>query len=390
MILSQRQSRSAVYLIFSDSSQNKALSINIFTKFEATFKGHATKEYARTLDVMRLVTPLQNDTVCTKSYDLFRVILSSSFEEAEIWEAARVAFNGAYKWDSFLPWVEDPDDVIKFLFHHFTMQANGEDEVATQPIEQALRAIAYASNEVTLEGLKKFDYADKLFVNGIRKAFEEGRPFETRKAGLFFMKVIQGRWFDDSLEDVMSGKEREEFCKNWASALDGIVHTSDVKRAACGTLFGMLNSERWRSHVPKEKLKFMEYFTDLPDDSESFITCKQNPSVLPWLRSGAGGTGEGVERTKLWLAILWSDYVNLPEDVRDQVLEMTKVVISKARHDASFISRIMIGEKERYQAKLDGHDAASLEDEAEKLRAKVEGMNESIEEFDEVVGRKAK
>ncbi|KAF9642216.1 hypothetical protein BDM02DRAFT_3273551 [Thelephora ganbajun] len=173
--------------------------------------------------------------------------------------------------------------------------------------------------------------------------------------------------------------------------VDGIEHIVDVKEALCATLFGTLNSEKWRSHIVKDKLKLMEYFANLPKDSEPFTACKKNASILPWLRSRVDEGGEkGEEETKLWLAILWSDYTNLPEDVRDQVLEVTKAAILGVRHDVSFISRIMAAEKERYQAMLDGHKAASLEDEPERLRAKVEGLNEGIEKFAQVVGEKAK
>ena len=302
--------------------------------------------------------------------------------------------HGAYKWDAFLPWVEDPDDVMKFLAHHFTIQAKGEGDVATQPIEDSLRALAYASNETTSEGLKKLDHTDRLFVDGIRKVFEEDRSFQTRKAGMFFMQIIQDKWFDDSLEDVMSDEEKDEFCKNWGSAVDGIEHTADVKKASCATLYAMLNSERWRSHIMKDKLKLVEYFTDLPGDSKYFVACKKNASVLPWLRSRADraeeeGT-EGAKLWKLWLAILWSDYVSLPQDVKDQVLEATNVVVSKARSDVGFISRIMVAEKERYLAKLHEHVVWCLEDEAETLRTKVEDLEEGIEKFEEVFGKKAK
>jgi len=272
------------------------------------------------------------------------------------------------------------------------IQAEGEDDVATQPIENALRAVAYANNEKTLEGLKKLDHTDKLFIDGIRKAFEADRPFQTRKAALYLMPFIQDKWFDDSLEDCMSDEVKGEFCKNWGSAVDGIEHTTEVKKAMCSTLFGMLNSKRWRSHVAKDKMKLMTYFADLPEDSKYFTACKRNPSILPWLRSRADEAGEErVEETKfwrLWLAILWSDFANLPKDVSDQVLEMTKV-ISKAKHDVKFISRIMTAEKEKYQVKLDGHEAASLEDEPERLRARLEGLDESIEKFEEVTGQKA-
>ena len=385
---------SIAFLIVFDSSENEALCTRIFSKLESVFTNHVTQEYARSLEVLRLIAPLQNEIITTKSYSLFRAILSSSIEKEELWAAARLAVHGSFKWDKFLPWVEDPDDVIKCLTHHFAIQAEGEDDVAKQPIEDILRAISYASNETTLEGLKKFDFTDKLFFGGIRKALEEDRPFETRKAALFFMPKIQDKLFDDSLEDVIPDEVKVEFCKSWASAVDGIEHTEDVKKVTSGALFGMMNSKRWRSHIVKGSLKLMGYFAYLPDDAKCFATCKKNASVLPWLRSRADEAGgEGTEESKLWrlwLAILWSDYASLPKDIRDQVLEVTKVVISKGRHDVNFISRIMAVEKERYQTELDGHEAASLDDEPERLRARLEGLKESTEKFEEVVGEMAK
>jgi hypothetical protein len=383
-----------VFLIIFNSSENEALCERIFSSLELTFANHVIPEYTRSLDAIRLIAPLENETVCENSYDLFRVILSSSFEKEEIWAAARLAIHGAYKWDSYIPWIEDPDDIIKFLAYHFAIQAKGEDEVAMQPIEDVLRAVAYGSNETTREGLEKFNYTDKLFVDGIRKAFEEGRPFQTRKAALFLMPIIQDKWFDDSLEDVMSDEEKDGFCKDWGSAVDEIEHATDVKHALCATFFAMLNSQRWRSHIEKDKLKLVEYFTDLPDDSEHFIACKKNASILPWLQSKADEVGEagteGSKLWKLWLAILWSDYTNLPKDVRNQVLEVTKVAISKTRQDVNFISRILDAEQERYQAKLDEYGALTLEDEAETLRGKMEDLNGGIEKFAEVVGKRAK
>ncbi|KAF9785097.1 hypothetical protein BJ322DRAFT_807317 [Thelephora terrestris] len=375
------------------SSQVEACYTRIFSKLESTFKGHVVQEYARTLDGIRLVAPLQNAIVASSCYDLFRVILSSSFEEEEIWAAARPAVHGAFKWDPFLPWIGDPDDIIKFLAHHFAIQATGEDDVATQPIEDALRGLAYAISDETLEALKKLDWADRLFVDGIRKAYEEGRPFQTLKAGLYFMKIVQDRWFDDSLEDVMSEEEKGEFCQSWSSAVNEMEATVPVMEAACTTFLVVLKSKKWRSHMPEEMLRRMYWITSLPLDCMPLTACKEDVSILPWLRSRVDEAGEDTEKPKmwkLWLAILWSDYTNLPKKVRDQVLDVTKAVISKSRHDVSFVSCILAGEKEKYKGKLDEYEAVSLEDEPEKLRGKLEGLIESIEKFDEVVGKKAR
>ena len=345
---------------------------------------------------MKLISPVEDNTVCQSSYNLFRTILASSFDKEDIWKASRFAVHGAYKWDRFLPWVQDPNDLIKFLAHHFTIQAKGEDEIASESIQDTLRALAYASGEVTIEALKKFDPTDKMFVDGIQKAFENDRPFQTRKAALFLMPIIQDRWFDDSLEqDVIPDDQKTEFCKNWASAVDGIEHTYDVKKATSSTLFSMMNSNKWRSHIIEDKLKLMEWFTVLPDESKPLNACKKNAEILPWLKSRAENTTEGEGKNsakanqglmKLWLAILWLDYVDLPEAVRDQVLEMTKVVISKVRHDVNFVTVVMEAEKERYQAELKDYPLWSIDDKATALRARVDNLNSSMEKFLEAVG----
>jgi len=134
----------------------------------------------------------------------------------------------------------------------------------------------------------------------------------------------------------------------------------------------------------------MEYFTNLPDDSEAFVASKENVSIFPWLRSGTGEPGDGKERSKFWklcFAVLWLDYTDLPRSVKAQVLEVTEAVISKTRYDVNFVSRIMLAEKEKYQTKLDDHEAVSLDDEPENWRARVETLTESIGKFDQVVGR---
>ena len=378
-----------------NSSETQTLLGKIYSRLESTFKNHVTQEFDRACDAMKLIAPVEDNTVCQSSYGLFHVILTSPFDKEDIWKACRFAVHGAYKWDRFLPWVQDPDDLIKFLTHHFDLQAKGDDETTAEPIQDTLRAVAYASGEVTIEALKKFDPTEKWFVEGIRKTFENDRPFQTRKAALFFMPIIQEKWFDDSLgEDVMTDDQRAEFCKNWASAVDGIEHTFDVKKAACSTLFSMLNSSKWRSHITEDKWKLMEWFPVLPDENKPFNACKKNPEILPWLKSKAENPTEGEGKNsakanqglmKLWLAILWSDYVDLPEAVRDQVLEMTKFVISKVRHDVNFITVVMEAEKERYQTELKEYPLWSIDDKATTLRTRVENLNVGMEKFLEVV-----
>lgn len=385
-----------MFLTILISSETQPLLGRIYGKLESTFKDHVVREFDRACDAMKLIAPVEDNTVCQNSYSLFRTIIVSSFDKEDLWKAARFAVHGAYKWDRFLPWVQDPNDLIKFLSHHFELQAKGEDEIAVEPIQDTLRALAYASGEATVEALRKFDPTEKWFINGVRKAFESDRGFQTRKASLFLMPVIQDRWFDDSLkEDVMPDEQKAEFCKNWSSAVDGIEHTHDVKKATASTLFSLLNSNKWRPHINEDKLKLMEWFTVLPDESKPFSACKKNPEILSWLRSKAETPTEGEGKNsskanqglmKLWLAILWLDYVELPEAVRDQVLEVTKVVISKVRHDVNFVTVVMEAEKERYQTELKEYPLWSIDDKATTLRTRVDNLNSSMEKFLGVVG----
>jgi len=80
------------------------------------------------------------------------------------------------------------------------------------------------------------------------------------------------------------------------------------------------------------------------------------------------------------------DYVNLPEAVGDQVLETTKVVISKVRHDVNFVSVVMEAEKERYQAELKDYPLWSIDDKATALRTRVDNLNSGMEKFLAIVG----
>lgn len=76
---------------------------------------------------------------------------------------------------------------------------------------------------------------------------------------LFLVTIIRDRWFDDSLEDVMSDEEKGEFCKDRGSVVDGIDHTSDVKKVMRKTLFATpVNSNKWRMHTPRDKLRMIE------------------------------------------------------------------------------------------------------------------------------------
>ena len=86
--------------------------------------------------------------------------------------------HSAYKRDKSLSWVEDPQDILTFLDHHFDLTTSGENQDES-----------YTSNPVTIEALKDSGPTNSSFVRGICYAFQDDRPFQLRKAALFFSLV---------------------------------------------------------------------------------------------------------------------------------------------------------------------------------------------------------
>jgi len=66
-----------------------------------------------------LIAPLSENEIARNSYQLFHVIMqapiSLTYSQEKKWEASRLTIHGAYKWEIFLPWVEDPQDILIFL-----------------------------------------------------------------------------------------------------------------------------------------------------------------------------------------------------------------------------------------------------------------------------------
>ena len=89
---------------------------------------------------MELIAPLSENEIAIRSYGLFHVVmqapLTESCTETKKWQAACFTMHGAYKWDKFLPWVEDPQDILAFLDYHFQLATQG-GENQDEPIQSA-------------------------------------------------------------------------------------------------------------------------------------------------------------------------------------------------------------------------------------------------------------
>jgi hypothetical protein len=273
--------------------------------------------------------------------------LSENYTQEKKWEASRLAMRGAYKWDKFLPWVEDPEDILTFLDYHFDLATrSGEDH--DEPIQNALRALAYASSPDTIEALEHFDPTTPSFVRGICYVYRDNKPFQLRKAALFFLPLIGHRWFNNA-NQIMEPDQMRRLCVNWASAVDGIEHTDPVQKAVLAVLFDMMNSPHWRPHIVTEKWKLLEYHMAVPDDSQPLKRCLNNPELSEAISQAGSPTA-----TVLWLAILWLRYAELIPEVRRQLVEITRDVAGGARRaDLDMYLSVLNVELEKAENALD-------------------------------------
>ena len=320
---------------------------------------------------MELIAPLSDNNIAQRSYELFHVVMqapvSNAYSQDKKWEASRRTLHGAYKWDQFLPWVGDPDDILTFLDHHFDLVIGGKNQ--DEPIQNALRALGYASGPVTIEALKRFNPTSPSFISGIRHVFQGGRPFELRKAALFFLPLIGDRWFN-APDPIMESDQMKTFCVDWASAVDVIEPTSKVQKATLAVLFGMINSPHWRPHIVADKWKLLEYCPSVLDDPQPLKRCIDNPELIESIRDVTNSAA-----ITLWMKILWLKYKELVPVVQKQLEKITKEVAhGRRRGELDMYLSAIEAELTEAENALTRYTTWSNDPVAVALRTKIENL----------------
>ena len=323
---------------------------------------------------MKLIAPLSKDEIPEKSYELFHVVMqtpvSPAYSQEKKWEASRLAMHGAYKWDRFLPWVEDPQDILLFLDHHFDLATRaGEDQ--DEPIQNALRALAYASGPVTIEALERFDPTEPSFIRGICYIYQDEKPRELRKAALFLLPLISDRWFNTP-RPIMEPDQMRSLCVNWASAVDDIKHTHDVQKAILTVFLEMINSPHWRRHVVTEKWKLLEYLSSVPDDFPPLMRCINNLELMEEVKHA----GKPIAMT-LWPMILWLRYKELIPEVQEQLETATREAVRDGGMDLDMYLSTMETELRRTEDMLGQYDPWSTDPPAIALRRKIVDLQQA-------------
>ena len=347
----------------------------IYQKLTEIFKkpSPTTAEIDCALESMKLIVPLSEDSVAKKSYELFRVVMkapvSSTYSQEKKWEASRLAMHGAYKSNKSFPRVKDPHDILTFLSHHFNL-APGSDRNQDEPIQNALRALAYALEPVAVDALKSFDPTEPSFIRGICSAFKDNKPPQLRTAALSFLPLIGDKWF--TADPIMESDQMKSLCVDWASAVDSIEHTR-LRKAILEVFFGMVNSSHWRPHIVAEKWKLLDHFTWVPD-SQQLKKCIDNPDLIDAIRSVENTGTAGA----LWLKILWLKYKELIPQVQKQLYAVTKEVSQgRRRSDLDAYLAAIGSELNTVETALTQYDSWSTDPTAVVLRRKIDNFQET-------------
>ena len=351
------------------------LQINkIYTKLTETFGNRTptTNDIDNALEALGLIAPLSELNVAEKSRNLFRIVMqapvSPAYPQEKKWDAARLTMHGAYKSDKFLPSVEDPKDILAFLAHHFDL-ATGDDHSQDKPIQDALRALAHTPGPAAVEALRNFDPTQPSFVRGICNVCQDNNPPQLRKAAFFFLPLISDRWFDNP-DPVMTPDQMKSFCMDWASAMDQLESTEDVKKTALTVLFGMINSPHWLPYIVADKWALLESFALIPDDSQPLRKCLDNPELMDAIKN----TGNAAA-TSVWLKILWLKYGELVPGVQKRLETATKAIAQgRRRTDLDGCSTAVESELRKAEQALTRFNTFSQEPAALALKKKIDNL----------------
>ena len=321
---------------------------------------------------MDLIVPLTGVDVVKKSYQLFQVVmhapLSPAYSQEKKWKASRLALRCAFKWDNFLPQVEDPQDIIVFLAHHVDSVApDGENQ--DEPIESALRALAHAT---PTDALDLFDPTESFFVRGMRYAFHNDRPPTLRKVALLLLPLIGEKWFN-APDPIMEPEQMESLCVDWASTVDSVLHDNGAQVAIIKVLLGMMNSPHWRPHVVTEKWKFLEDYRFLLDDFDVLKRCLDNPELI-----SAVSEVEKPDVRIPWFTILWLRYKDLTPEVRELLEKVTGEVAQSGGVEIGTYLSAVDAELKKTKFKLEDYDRWSFDPpDAAVTKVKIENLTQA-------------
>ena len=314
------------------SAQVSIQADRIFEKLKQTFEQstldaihHNPIDHA--LEALIMIYQLPDIISCFMGCKTFQMVVQSCVPKTcsqKKWEVSCLAIRSVHMDSHSLSGPKELETILTFLGHYFTLGFAG-GKYQDEPIQNALYALASISNSTTIEAIRQFNPTGDWFVYGIRHALQSDRAPELRKAALLFLPLIVDIWFHPSTL-IMGSTEMGSFCRDWASTVDSIEHTSTTLKAALTVLFGMINSSLWRPHIVPDEWTLLENFRLVQADLESLHLCINNPGLITEIRNV-----DNHKAMVLWAEILWSNYTKLTQEIRKQLVKITAEVSRNER-----------------------------------------------------------
>ena len=315
---------------------------------------------------------MKHEKVCDSSYALFRIIMAKVHPERWLWLPAQISFVGAFGWDTSLPAVGDPKEMLDFLEHCLVIQESGV--VQDCPIERVFCALAFsADEEVWRRSLEMINFSQPRFVNGFRHALRHGAPYLLRRSTVLILPYLDGQLFNADPNDLPNAEQASALVTNWASAVVVALKTKPtdhLKKSAVATLFSLMDSPFWRKYIPAEQLTILEHASVIADElPDSFRRCLRNPDVLPYLEKANRGM------SILWVLIQWANFFHLSDRIKDELESVTIQAWARGRRGdpAAFVS-IMDREIDRLEQVIQTYDPWLFETRVVELRARLEDL----------------
>ena len=246
--------------------------------------------------------------------------------DGALWDPARLCIQGAFTaTKAEVPRVGDPEQLLEFLHYHMSPQQRAN--VGYKPIHHVFSALVLASDEETRRGLAKYDFSDPLFIDTTIEVLRNKDAKSFRKPTIFVLAELDKHLF--TTEKVFTDEAKaSNFVRAWSAVIPeflGRDPTHQVERVALKVLLAIAHLPCLRVHLPKERWDWIKHFPFIMNENPPPLQrCLGDATIIPFLKK----TTETLLRTP-WLAMLWMMYHHLSEEVREQLVEETREVVSE-------------------------------------------------------------
>ena len=327
-------------------------------------------ERQRAVEALKFLAPLKQEMLCVESYKVFRTVMANVTEpDSWLWRPAELLMVGAFKWQMEPLFIGDPAELVNFLRHCLSEQGRGHNR--DEPIERIMLALAGATVDKLGDGLTRIDFTEPLLLNGIRDALREEAPYRLRRATVTFLRHLDAQLFDTNR--IFSEEQATTLVSRWSiSAKEswGKGLNPLLAEALVTTLMGLLDSPFWREYIPRERWDILQIIGAIGGNlPRSLHRCFKNLTIIPHLREmDRDDSGSGVFTQ--WVAIMWMKYPDLSEEVKIQLMKVTKEIAGWPENDISAYLTLLEGEIKRDEGRIGAHSSWSFEEDAVRSRTR--------------------